>query len=310
MHPHRHRLQQRRALAGERALARDPRGLEHRLGVVAVDRHAREAVGRGPLDGVDGELLVERRRVGVLVVLEHEDDGQLLHAGPVHGLVEVAPRRRAVAEPRDRAARLAAQLEGHRHPRGDEHHVGEHRDHPDAADAVVAEVDVAVAAARHAARAAQVLAEDAGRLHAAHEVRAEVAVQDAEPVLRAHREGGADAHGLLPEAVVEGARDLALAVEVHRALLDAPHEEHVAQERDAVVGRQVPARVVGDLGRPRRTGGLRGHRAGRPRVGDTRGISAPVLLASTRGRGLRRGADLSLLARGYPKAGSARPPAD
>src|SRR5215217_3460234 len=50
--------------------------------------------------------------------------------------------------------------------------------------------------------------------------------------------------GLLPEAVVERAGDLGLAVEVHRALLDAPHEEHVAQERDAVVERQVPARVV------------------------------------------------------------------
>ena len=32
-------------------------------------------------------------------------------------------------------------------PVGDEHHVGQHRDHPDAADAAVAEVHVAVAPA-------------------------------------------------------------------------------------------------------------------------------------------------------------------
>jgi hypothetical protein len=57
--------------------------------------------------------------------------------------------------------------------------------------------------------------------HAAHEVPAEVAVQDAEAVGGAHGEGRADRDGLLPEAVVEGAGHLALAIEVHRALLDA-----------------------------------------------------------------------------------------
>ena len=146
-----------------RALARLARRLEHRLGVVAVDLDAREAVGRGALDGVDRELLVERRRVRVLVVLEHEDDRQLLHAGPVHRLVEVAARGRAVAEPGDRAALLAAQLERHRQAGGDEHHVGQHRDHPDAAERAVAEVHVAVAPAGDAAVAAHVLAEDARR---------------------------------------------------------------------------------------------------------------------------------------------------
>ena len=49
-------------------------------------------------------------------------------------------------------------------PVGDEHHVGQHRDHPDAAGAVVAEVHVAVAAARDAGLAAHVLAEDRRRL--------------------------------------------------------------------------------------------------------------------------------------------------
>jgi hypothetical protein len=84
-----------------------------------------------------------------------------------------------------------------------------------------------------------------------HLVRGEVAVQDAEAVPRRHGPRRTGGHGLLAEAVVERAGHLALAVQVHRALLDAPHEEHVAQERDAVVERQVlgyGARRVGARG--------------------------------------------------------------
>src|SRR4051794_17689664 len=258
VHAHRHGLEQRRAAAVERALARLARRLEHRLGVVAVDADTGEAVGLGALDRVDRELRARRRRVGVLVVLEDEDDRQALHAGPVHGLVEVAAGGRAVAEPGDRAAALVAELERHRHAGRDEHHVGQHRDHPDAAEAEVAEVDVAVAPAGDAALAAHVLAEDPRGRDAADEVRAEVAVQDAQAVLRRHRERRADRYGLLAVAVVEGARDLALAVQVHRALLDAAHEQHVAQEGDAVVERQVLGYGGGVLG-SLRPGGAHGH---------------------------------------------------
>src|SRR3954452_12653835 len=67
VHAHRQGLDQRGAAVVERALARLARGLEHRLGVVAVDAQAREAVGLGALDRVDRELVVERRGVRVLV---------------------------------------------------------------------------------------------------------------------------------------------------------------------------------------------------------------------------------------------------
>ena len=50
---------------------------------------------------------------------------------------------------------------------------------------------------------------------------------------------GAGANGLLAEAVVERAGDLALAVEHHRALLDAAHGEHRAHQPDAVLQGQV-----------------------------------------------------------------------
>ena len=254
MHAHRDGLEHRRAVAGERALARHARGLEHRLGVVAVDLDAREAVGGRALDGVDRELLVERGRVRVLVVLQHEDHGELLDAGPVHRLVEVAARGRAVAEPRDRDALLAAQLEGHRQAGRDQHHVGQHRDHADAALRAVAEVDVAVAAAGDAGLAAHVLAEDPRGLDAADDVRGEVAVQDAQAVLGAHRPRRAGGDGLLAEPVVEAAGHLALAVQGHRALLDAAHHQHRAQQPDPVLGGQVLRYVRGYRGALSRLG--------------------------------------------------------
>ena len=56
--------------------------------------------------------------------------------------------------------------------------------------------------------AAQVLGEDPRRRDAADDVGGEVAVQDAQPVLRRHRERGAGRHRLLAEAVVERAGTL------------------------------------------------------------------------------------------------------
>ena len=83
-------------------------------------------------------------------------------------------------------------------------------------------------------------------------------MEDAQAVLRGHRERRADGDGLLAVAVVERAGHLALAVEVHRALLDAAHQQHVAQEGGAVVERQVLG-YGGGVVRPLRPGGAHGH---------------------------------------------------
>ena len=259
MHAHRHRLDQRRPAAGHGPLTRRQRRLEHRLRVVAVDGHPGASVGLGALDGVDGELLVDRRRVGVLVVLQDEHDRQLLNPGPVHRLVEVAAGGRAVAEPGQRAAPLAAQLERHRHAGRHQHHVGEHRDHPDAAPRAVAEVHVAVAPAGDAGRPAHVLGEDLDRRHAADQVRGQVTVQDAQPILGGHRERRAGRDGLLAVPVVERAGNLALAVEAHRPLLDAAHHQHRAQQLGPVRELEVVGGLAADryhrvVGAKRRVG--------------------------------------------------------
>src|SRR4051812_32448296 len=260
VHTHRLGLDQRRAAAAAGALCRLGRRLEHGLHVVAVDLQAGEAVARRARHGVDRELVVVGGRVGELVVLEDEDDRQLRDAGQVHRLMPDAVRGRALAEPGHRHAWLAAHLERSRQAAGDERHVGEHADHAHAAEVLIAEVHVAVAALRDAARAAHHLRQHATGLHAAHEVGAEIAVEDAGAVLRAEGEARAHGYRFLPASVVVAARDLALAVQRERPLLGGPHEEHEAQEARPVVAGQ----GIGRLCRVRlRVDERRGSRGGR-----------------------------------------------
>ena len=186
-------------------------GLEHRLHVIAVHLDAREAVACRPLDWVDGELERVRRRVSELVVLQHEHHGQAAYAGHVHRLVPYAVGGGPVAEPGHGHSRLAAHLEREAQPAGHQRHVGQHRDHPDAAKLAVAEVHVAVLARRRPSGAPHHLSKHPPGTHAADQMGAEVAVQDACAVAGAEREGRAHRHGLLAATVVEAAWDLALA---------------------------------------------------------------------------------------------------
>ena len=79
-------------------------------------------------------------------------------------------------------------------------------------------------------------------------------MQDAQAVLGGHRPRRAGGHGLLAEPVVEAAGDLALAVQRHRALLDAAHHQHRAQQPDPVLGGQVLRYVRGHRGALSRLG--------------------------------------------------------
>ena len=60
--------------------------------------------GAAPKLGVGGKLLGGRRRVGVAVVLDDEDDGEREERGEVEGLVDVAGAGTAVAEECERHA--------------------------------------------------------------------------------------------------------------------------------------------------------------------------------------------------------------
>ena len=221
VHPHRVRGDQRRAAAGERALARLAGRLEDRLDVVAVDRDRGDAVDRRALERVDDELARARRRVGVAVVLEHEDHRHAPQAGEVHRLVPVADRGRAVAEEAQRAALLAAQLEGPRHADRDRHHVGR-ASRPcrrrRAAPRRNARCRRGRATPRRRGRGsgARIALAVVPRTRCAPRSRISGQTGSVGP----EREGRADRRRLLAAPVVEGAGDLALLVEAQAAFLD------------------------------------------------------------------------------------------
>ena len=72
---------------------------------------------------------------------------------------------------------------------------------------------------------------------AAREVARELAVERGDDVVRPEREPGAGGDGLLAAAGVDRARDAALAVERHHAILEDALQEDEPEQRDAVVAR-------------------------------------------------------------------------
>ena len=236
LHPQGDRLDQRRAAALARLLDRVLRLAVDGEHVGAVDDDALEAVGGGAVGEVlDRVLEMGRRRVGPLVVVDHEDDGQAADAGEVHPLVRVTARRRALAAPGDRDAGVLADAERERHPHGDGQHRGQVADLRVEAEVRVAEVDVPVASARRPVHPAHVLGEDPPRLDAAGDVDAHVALERGADVVSAHRRRDADGRGLVAPARVERAGDLALPVEDVAALLDAARDQEVAVDAEQIL---------------------------------------------------------------------------
>src|SRR6266545_2465283 len=89
--PHHHGLDQGRTLAPSSPLVGFPRGRVAAQRIGAVHGHAREAVSlRSYRHALATDLLVERDADRVAVVLADEDDRQLVDAGEVHGLVDLA----------------------------------------------------------------------------------------------------------------------------------------------------------------------------------------------------------------------------
>src|SRR6202011_1758019 len=136
-------------------------------------------------------------------------------------------------------------------------------------DPAIAEVDVAVAPACDPDISAEVLTQHAGRADPADQVGGEIAVQDTQTILGGHRECRARRDGLLPVAVVERAGNLALAVQGHRAFLEAAHQEHRSKQPNPVLqlemsaGSGGPARSrLSDIGRHYASLSLRPGRVG------------------------------------------------
>src|SRR5919197_3698860 len=236
LHAEGDRLDQGGAASRARLLDRSLRLPIEGQHVGAVDDHAVEPVRLRAVGNVLGrELEVRRGRIGPLVVVADEDDGQLAHAGQSHPLVTIAARGGALAEPGDGNALLLADPESERAADGNRKHRREVADHRDQAEIGVGHVDVPVLTLGRTVRAAHVLGEDPPRLDTADDVDAHVPMERRTDVVRPHRGRDADRRGLVPAPCVERAGDLPLAVEDVAALLDPAREDHVAVDAEQVL---------------------------------------------------------------------------
>ena len=257
-HAQRQALDERRPAALARLLDRCLRLSVDGEDVGAVDDDAVEAVRGGAVgDVLDRVAEVGRSRVRPLVVVADEHHGKLPDAGHVHALVRVSARGRAFAEPPERDAAIAADLECQRHSDGDRQHRREMADHRVESELGHRHVHVPVAAARRTALAAHVLREDAPGLDAAGDVDAHVAVQRRPDVVRAHRRGDTHGRGLVAAPRVERARDLALPVEDVAALLDPARDQQVPVDAEQVLA--VESRLLHLLERAYGLGFTYGH---------------------------------------------------
>jgi hypothetical protein len=182
------------------------------------------------------------RRIGQLIVLEHEDHGQPIKARPVHGFVPIPPGGRSVAEERQRATLLASHLERHGEPDRDNHHVGQHGDHPDYPAARFTEVDISLAPAADRIGATHVVTKQISQVRAPDQVSAEVADEGrADRVAAVQRPRGSDAYRLLTSTVIERSWDLALFVQKQSLVLDGSHQHHVLEQARPVGVRELHA---------------------------------------------------------------------
>ena len=115
-HAHGHELDERRAVAGARALCRPGERGGDRVGIGAVDRDRGDAVAdRLVREHAHGRLLAHRRRQRGLIVLHAEDGRQLARGAGVDRLVPFAERGGAFADEGDGdAVASSSQREGHR----------------------------------------------------------------------------------------------------------------------------------------------------------------------------------------------------
>ena len=213
------------------------------LDVLAVDLDRGHVVGERALGHVvpDRRVLPARRRLGPLVVLADEERLRLPELREVERLVEGAGVRRAVAEERDRDARLVAQLEGEAGADDRRQAAADDGVRAEVAALDVVEVHRAAVAVRAALELPVELGHDRVRVRAARERVAVRAVGRAEDVAVLHRLADADLGRLLADRDVQEAGQLAGAEALLDLLLEAPDEEHLAQEvAEPLLGQRPP----------------------------------------------------------------------
>ena len=212
-------------------LERLARRLVDGLDVLAVDLdrlHAERLRALGEV--ADRRVLRLRRRLGPVVVLEHEDGGDLPELRHVERLVERADVRRAVAEERNRDARLAAHLERERGARDLRQAAADDGVRTEVAALDVVEVHRAAVAVRAALLLAVQLGHQFVRVRPLRERVPVRAVRRRDHVAVLERAADADGARLLADRHVQEARQLAGAEALLHLLLEPADEQHLAQD--------------------------------------------------------------------------------
>lgn len=249
--------------AGARPLDGRAGGLVDRQEVGAVDGRGdgTEAGGAG-LEVLAREVEGGTGGLGVAVVLDDEDAGQLPDAGELDALVEDALVGAAVADEGDRDLSGAAVLGRQRRADGEGHAargdaVGAEQAGPDVGD-----VHRAALAAAQAVAAAEDLQHHAGEVAALGDRVAVAAVRAGDEVVGAQVRADADGDRLLARVEVHGARYVAGRVLGVQALLELPDGAHLPVGRGDPVAVEAGRRAAGRRGGPRvrPPGGRRGGR--------------------------------------------------
>ena len=208
---------------------------------LAVDLHRLHAEGFRPLRHVlDRHVLLGRRRLRPVVVLADEDGRDVPELREVERLVEGADVRGAVAEERDGNARLVAELERERGP--------DDRRQPAADDGVraqvpaldVVEVHRAAVAVRAALELPVELRHQLVRVGSLGERVPVRTVRGGDDVALLQRAADSHGHCLLADRHVEEPRQLARTEALLDLLLEAPDEQHLAEELAQQLGRERP----------------------------------------------------------------------
>ena len=208
-------------------------GLIHRQHVHAVHPLARHAVGAGALVQLRlGADQADRAAHAVLVVLDQEQDRQVLHGRQVERLVEGADVGGAVAEDAQHRARLLLVVQCQRHPHRDGQ-VPAH-DAPAAQEVAgrVQQVHRAAAPMCDAGLLAEQLGHHRGRVGAARQRHAVVAVAGEHVVVGVGGGQRPDHGGLLADRQVQVAADLGAGVLLLGALLEDADEQHLLVQRE------------------------------------------------------------------------------
>ena len=216
-----------------RVLPRGERGEVDGLDVLAVgldELHPVRLRALAELVHRKRQMLLRRRRLGPAVVLEDEDRGHLPELAEVQRLVERAGVRRAVAEERDRDARLVPPLERERCTDDPGDPAGDDRVGPEVADLDVVEVHRAAVAVRAALDLPVELGHDPLDRRALRDRVAVGTMCRGDYIVALERGAHARGSRLLADRDVQEPRQLAGAESLLHLLLEAADQEHLAEE--------------------------------------------------------------------------------